>query len=115
MSPILKALASTSGILLLSIALITSCSPQESSTTPLETPSSANLSPSSYLPEVPRISVEEVKAKLDAGSNIVIIDSRSENAYNESHIVGAISMPLADMAEPYSNLDRYEEIITYCT
>ena len=58
--------------------------------------------------------MEEVKAKLDAGSNIVIIDSRSKEFYNRSHIVGAISFPLDDMAEPYDSLDGYDEIITYC-
>ncbi|MFC1913445.1 rhodanese-like domain-containing protein [Chloroflexota bacterium] len=56
-----------------------------------------------------------MKAKLDAGASIIIIDSRPGIDYNESHIFPSISMPLADMAEPYSDLDRYEEIITYCT
>jgi len=71
--------------------------------------------PSSYLPEVPRITIEEVEAKLDADSNIVVIDSRSKDDYERSRIVGAISIPLDDMAEPYSHLDHYDEIITYCT
>ena len=71
--------------------------------------------PSPYLPEVPRITIEEVKAKLDADSNIVVIDSRSKDDYERSRIVGAISIPLDDMAEPYSHLDHYDEIITYCT
>lgn len=79
------------------------------------TPTPSEMPPSAYLPEVPRISVDEVKAKLDAGFNIVIIDSRSKSSYDNSRIPGAISLPLADMAEPYSDLDRYEEIITYCT
>ncbi len=122
--------------LILGMLLVASCLPTESSTTPTPsptptptptptpspvptptptpTPSGAELPPSSYLPTIPRISVEEVKAKLDAGSNIVIIDSRSEEFYDRSHIVGAISFPLDDMAEPYDSLDGYDEIITYC-
>jgi len=79
-----------------------------------EAPAATVLPPSSYLPEVPRISVQEVKAKLDAGLNIVVIDSRSENAYGSARIPGAISMPLGDMQGSYSALDSYEEIITYC-
>ena len=71
--------------------------------------------PNSYLPEVPRVTIEEVKAKLDTDSNIVVIDSRSKDDYERSRIVGAISIPLDDMAEPYSHLNRYDEIITYCT
>lgn len=77
-------------------------------------PPSTELPPSPYLPEVPRISAEEVKVKLDAGINLVIIDSRSKTTYEQSHITGAISIPITTMAEPYSHLDRYDEIITYC-
>lgn len=91
--------------------------------TPIPTPTPASiptrpgteLPPSSYLPEIPRISAEEVKAKSDAGINLVIIDSRSDTSYSQSHIAGAISIPLSIMAEPYSALDSYDEIITYCT
>ncbi len=78
------------------------------------TPPGTELPPSSYLPEIPRISAEEVKAKSDAGVNLVIIDSRSETSYAQSHITGAISIPVSIMAEPYSDLDSYDEIITYC-
>ncbi|MEE8470520.1 MAG: rhodanese-like domain-containing protein, partial [Dehalococcoidia bacterium] len=49
--------------------------------------------------EIPRISAEELKAKLDAGSNIVIVDSRSAAAYEQSHIVGAISIPAEETAQ----------------
>ena len=72
------------------------------------------VAPSFYLPEIPRISIEEVKAKLDAGANIIIVDSAAKASYNQSRIVGAVSIPLANMAEPYSELDGYDEIITYC-
>ena len=91
-----------------------SVSQEDSGTSISVTPSGTELASSSYLPEVPRISVEEVKAKLDAGSNLVIIDSRSKTSYDQSHIAGAISIPSGTMAEPYSDLDGYDEIITYC-
>jgi rhodanese-related sulfurtransferase len=55
-----------------------------------------------------------VKAKLDGGINLVIIDSRSKSSYDRSHITGAISIPMSTMAKPYSDLDSYDEIITYC-
>lgn len=105
----------TIGVLfLLGIILVASCSPKESSTTSPETPPRIELPPSSYLPEVPRISAEEVKAKLDGGINLVVIDSRSKSSYDQSHIKRAISIPMSTMVEPYSNLDSYDEIITYC-
>lgn len=72
------------------------------------TPAITELPPSSYLPEVPRISIHEVKAKLDAGANILIVDSRPIEDYNESHIIGAVSKTES------IKLEGYEEIITYC-
>ena len=109
-------------LLLLGTALVISCLAEEPSgsgvtpgISPAETPSDTKLPPSSFLPEVPRVSVEEVKKKLDAGANIVIVDSRSEVSYAQAHIAGAVSLPLAEMAEPYADLDGYDEIITYCT
>ncbi|MBI2329656.1 MAG: hypothetical protein HYU85_08530 [Chloroflexi bacterium] len=65
--------------------------------------------------EIPRISAEAVKNKLDAGSNLVIIDTRSAGEYEPAHIAGAISIPLAEIAQRYAELKGYDEIITYCT
>ena len=45
----------------------------------------------------PQGNVDEVKAKLDAGANIVIVDSPSQADYDQSHIAGAVSIPLVDM------------------
>ena len=64
---------------------------------------------------IPRIDVKEVKEKLEAGSNLVIIDTRSRAEYEQVHIAGAISLPLEEVAEGYVGLKGYEEIITYCT
>ncbi len=68
-----------------------------------------------FLPEIPRISVGEVKAELDAQSNIVIVDTRSKGSYEDSHIPGAISIPSAEIAQRSDELHGYEEVITYCT
>ena len=81
---------------------------------PAGTPPAGEEPSSSFLPEVPRIYVDEVKARLDAGSNIVIIDARSASSYDRSRIEGAISRPLRGMAGPYSDLDKYDEIMIYC-
>lgn len=43
------------------------------------------------------------------------MDSRSKEDYDESHIIGAVSLPLEDMSDPYNYLDAYDEIVTYCT
>jgi rhodanese-related sulfurtransferase len=67
------------------------------------------------MPEVPRITVQDVKAKLDSGASIAVVDSRPWAYYVESRIPGAISLPFDDMAPPYPDLAGYDEIATYCT
>ena len=52
-------------------------------------------------PDIPRISTGEVKALLDAGSNMVIVDTRSREEYERAHIAGAISIPLEETAQRY--------------
>ena len=91
--------------ILFCILMITSCTSEE--------PTTFNVPPSSYSPEVQRISAEEVKWKIDAGDNLIIVDSRSEEKYIESHVVGALSIPLETMEEPYSIFDSYDEIVFY--
>ena len=71
--------------------------------------------PAPNLLELPRISPGEVEAKLAAGSNIVIVDTRSKAEYERTHIVGAISIPVEETNQRYSELRSYDEIITYCT
>jgi len=44
-------------------------------------PPITELPSNSFLPEVPRISAEEVKTKLHAGINLVVIDSRPKTDY----------------------------------
>ncbi len=84
-------------------------------TSPSVTPSSEeDLPPSEYMPEIQRISIHEVKAKMDNASKIVVVDSRTTEDHNESHIVGSIPLPLDDMIEPYVDLEGYEEIVTFC-
>ena len=71
--------------------------------------------PTPNLLDSPRISPEEVEAKLATGSNIVIVDTRSKAEYERTHIAGAISIPVGELEQRYSELRSYDEIITYCT
>jgi 3-mercaptopyruvate sulfurtransferase SseA len=64
---------------------------------------------------VPRISVQELKERLDAGASVIVIDARPYEDYAARHISGAISMPLADVSSRYDELPRTEEIVFYCT
>jgi predicted sulfurtransferase len=64
--------------------------------------------------DVPRISLEQLKEKLDAGADMVIVDVRSKEDFGEGHIIGAVSIPWEEIAERYTELPRDKEIITYC-
>ncbi|HKY53212.1 MAG TPA: rhodanese-like domain-containing protein [Anaerolineales bacterium] len=66
--------------------------------------------------EVPRVTVEEAKAAFDSGA-AVIVDVRSQEAYDVSHIDGALFVPLGEFESNIANIDLPKEqwIITYCT
>lgn len=63
---------------------------------------------------VPRISLEELKEKLDAGAEVVVVDVRSKEEFDQGHIPGAISIPYGEIEARYRELPRDKEIITYC-
>jgi hypothetical protein len=63
---------------------------------------------------VPSISLEQLKEKLDAGADIVIVDVRSKEDFDEGHMAGAISIPWEEMEARYTELPGNKEIITYC-
>lgn len=65
-------------------------------------------------PEIARINLEEAKTAFDSGA-AVFLDVRDPSAYAESHVPGAVSIPLAELDERWNELDRSAWIITYCT
>jgi len=65
--------------------------------------------------EIKRITAEEVNERLKAGSNLVIVDTRSKAEYERRHIAKAISIPLKEASERYTEISGYKEIILYCT
>ena len=66
--------------------------------------------------DVPRVTVEEAKAALDSGAAL-IVDVRSAEAYDASHIPGAINILLGEFETNPTGLqlDKDQWIITYCT
>ena len=65
---------------------------------------------------VQRVTVEEARAALDSGA-AVIVDVRSQEAYDTSHIAGSLFIPLGEFETDISNIDLPKDqwIITYCT
>jgi 3-mercaptopyruvate sulfurtransferase SseA len=64
--------------------------------------------------EIQRVSLEDAKAALDANT-AVFVDVRGDSLYAESHIPGALSIPLTDLENHLDELNPADWIITYCT
>lgn len=64
--------------------------------------------------DVPRIGLEELKEKLDAGTDLVVVDVRSKEEFDQGHIAGAVSIPYSEIEARYHELPPDKEIITYC-
>ncbi len=60
------------------------------------------------------ITVQELKAKLDRGEKIVLIDVREPWEYNICKIPGAQLIPLGTLATEYKKLDPNAEIVLHC-
>jgi hypothetical protein len=63
---------------------------------------------------IPRISLDDLKQKMDSGSDIVIVDTRHKEEYDVDHITGAISAPLDDIIAGQWQPPAVKEIILYC-
>ena len=62
----------------------------------------------------PRMDVAECQKRVAAGK-AVIVDVRDAAAYNASHIAGALSVPLDDVAAKADELKkRGKAIVAYC-
>jgi hypothetical protein len=67
--------------------------------------------------DLPKISIQELKSKMDDGEDILIIDVRSGEDYATSkvRIKGAIRIPIVVLEERQKELPKDREIITYCS
>lgn len=65
--------------------------------------------------EVPRISAVDLKARLDNGEAILVVDARATTAFDSLHIAGAISVPLSEVESHLDEFSRDQEIVFYCT
>jgi hypothetical protein len=63
---------------------------------------------------VPRISIEELKQKMDSGANILVVDNRHRETYDIDHIKGAVSAPLDDIIAGKWQPPADKELILYC-
>jgi predicted sulfurtransferase len=94
---------------------LSACSPRATQTVAKASPEAAAALPLTEA-EVPRVSVEDAKAALDSGE-AVIVDVRSDAAYEASHVAGAINIQLGEFETNPAGieLEKDQWIITYCT
>jgi len=62
---------------------------------------------------VPRIDLSAAADLFNRGVDVLFVDVRPQEAYEESHIPGALSMPLAELPTTYRNLPRDRELVLY--
>ena len=60
------------------------------------------------------VTVEELKAKLDRGDNVFVLDVREPNEYQICRIEGSKLIPLGELARRTEELDRDREMIVHC-
>ena len=79
--------------------------------------SPAVAQPARAADSIPRMSIQELKEKMDRGDRIVILDVRTAQDYNPSpnKIRGAIRIPVDQLKSRYTELPAAAEIVTYCT
>lgn len=65
-------------------------------------------------PDVARVSLADAKAAYDT-HGAVFVDVRDAESYAQSHIPGALSIPLSELETRRSELNSSDWIITYCT
>jgi adenylyltransferase/sulfurtransferase len=63
--------------------------------------------------EVPEITVQELKARMENGDKVSVLDVREPHEYEVSNI-GAQLIPLAELPERLVELDRDEALAIHC-
>ncbi len=64
--------------------------------------------------KTPRITVEELKALMDAG-DVAVVDVRHQNDFMDAHLPGAMQIPLSFIEGEIPYFPRDKKIVTYCS
>ncbi|MCI0484433.1 MAG: rhodanese-like domain-containing protein [candidate division NC10 bacterium] len=63
--------------------------------------------------EIPRLTVEDLKARLDRGDALILVDVRKESVYARGHIPGATCVPVTDFAAHIARLPAGKSLVFY--
>jgi hydroxyacylglutathione hydrolase len=64
---------------------------------------------------VTQISAEDLHDMVTGSSKFVLLDVRASNEFEDSHIEGAINIPVADLRERHTELNKEDTIILICS
>jgi rhodanese-related sulfurtransferase len=67
--------------------------------------------------EATRVTVDEIKERMDRGEAFTFIDTRNPQAWAEADkkLPGALRIPLDELEEDLDEIPRDRTVITYCT
>jgi rhodanese-related sulfurtransferase len=67
--------------------------------------------------EVSRVTVDEVRMRLDRGEPLVFVDARSAESWSkaQSQIPGSVRVPPDEVAGHVDGVPRGRAVVTYCT
>lgn len=63
---------------------------------------------------VPEITVSELKAKLDAGDNLFVLDVREPHEYDIARLDGTTLIPLGQLPSRVNELNTADDIVVHC-
>lgn len=70
--------------------------------------------PAGQREEVARISIEDLRAKLNRGE-VTVVDVRDNAAYQRGHIPGSLNIPMASTQSMIDLIPKGKPVVTYCT
>ena len=67
--------------------------------------------------DAPRITVQELKRRMDGGEDFTVIDVRNPRAWAETDTVipRAVRIPLDELEQSLSRIPKNRPVVAYCT
>jgi rhodanese-related sulfurtransferase len=67
--------------------------------------------------DAPRITVDDLRKRMEAGEDFTLIDTRNPQAWAESTVMipEAIRVPQDNLAETLSKIRKDKPVVAYCT
>ena len=60
------------------------------------------------------VTVQEARRLIEDKPDLVLLDVRTESEYEESHIEGAVNIPVQELSVRFDELSPEDELLVYC-